>query len=78
MTTTVAEAFIQITQEADSECIQRKRKVDTKMLMAMVFHGELYQEHIQRKVASLPEAPVAMLMRDTLIGVKTTLTIWNV
>jgi hypothetical protein len=40
--------------------------------------GERCREHIQRKVASLPEAQVAVLMRGTLSGVKTTPTIWNV
>jgi hypothetical protein len=41
MTTTVAEAFIRITQEADSEWIQRKRKVDTKMLIMNVAQGKV-------------------------------------
>jgi hypothetical protein len=41
MTTTVAEAFIQITQEADSKWIQRKRKVDTKMLIMNVAQGKV-------------------------------------
>jgi len=55
MTTNIAEAFVEITQEADSEWIKRKRKVNTKMLIMNIAQGKVNRLGL-RQLASTDDA----------------------